>query len=58
MSDNNKGATSYKDTLNLPKTDFPMRGDLVNREPIRLEKWEADNLYSQIIEKRKAVCAP
>ena len=57
MSDNNKSGTSYKETLNLPKTDFPMRGDLVNREPVRLEKWEADNLYSQIIEKRKAAGA-
>ena len=30
----------YKDTLNLPKTGFPMRADLVKREPRRLERWE------------------
>ncbi len=31
----------YRDTLNLPKTDFPMRANLPNREPEMLEKWEA-----------------
>ena len=34
-----------------------MRGDLVNREPVRLEKWKTENLYSRIIEKRKAAGA-
>ena len=29
----------YKDTLNLPKTDFPMKGNLPNREPEILKKW-------------------
>ena len=48
-----EGSTSYKATLNLPDTDFPMRGDLVTREPVRLEKWERDALYFQIIENRK-----
>jgi isoleucyl-tRNA synthetase len=38
----------YKDTLNLPKTDFPMRADLVLREPQRLEKWQAMGLYEKI----------
>ena len=38
----------YKDTLNLPRTDFPMKADLVAREPERLEKWEAANLYEKI----------
>lgn len=47
------GAASYKATLNLPDTAFPMRGDLVTREPARLAKWEAEGLYSQIIQKRK-----
>ena len=47
-------ATDYKPTLNLPRTDFPMRADLVKREPERLEHWEAQNLYRQIVEKRKA----
>src|SRR6266705_6783456 len=38
----------YKDTLNLPRTDFPMRADLVTREPQRLEKWHRDKLYEKI----------
>ncbi|MEM7015673.1 MAG: class I tRNA ligase family protein, partial [Verrucomicrobiota bacterium] len=49
---------SYKDTLNLPETDFPMRGDLVKREPLRLEKWESEQLYQQIDEQRKSEGAP
>ena len=38
----------YKDSLNLPRTDFPMKGDLVTREPQRLEKWASARLYEQI----------
>ncbi|MSU20959.1 MAG: isoleucine--tRNA ligase [Pedosphaera sp.] len=38
----------YKNTLNLPKTDFPMKADLVSREPLRLEKWQASRLYQRI----------
>jgi isoleucyl-tRNA synthetase len=38
----------YKDTLNLPRTGFAMRADLVAREPQRLEKWQAANLYAKI----------
>src|SRR3989442_11650330 len=38
----------YKATLNLPRTDFPMRADLVTREPQRLEKWQTDKLYEKI----------
>src|SRR6266850_1250220 len=38
----------YKDTLNLPRTDFPMKADLVTREPERLKKWEASGLYQRI----------
>ncbi len=41
-------AKNYKDTVLLPKTDFPMKADLVIREPKRLEKWTAENLYQQI----------
>ncbi len=39
---------NYKDTLNLPRTDFPMRADLVAREPQRLEKWRQAGLYEKI----------
>ena len=38
----------YKDTLNLPRTDFSMKADLVTREPLRLEKWRGIDLYEKI----------
>ncbi len=38
----------YKKTLNLPKTAFPMKGNLAQREPERLKKWNQANLYQQI----------
>jgi isoleucyl-tRNA synthetase len=41
-------AVDYKNTLNLPRTDFPMKADLVTREPQRLEKWTASGLYDRI----------
>jgi isoleucyl-tRNA synthetase len=41
-------ATNYKDTLNLPHTDFPMKADLVAREPERLKKWESARLREKI----------
>ncbi|WP_368654747.1 isoleucine--tRNA ligase [Ornithinibacillus sp. 4-3] len=37
----------YKDTLLMPKTEFPMRGNLPNKEPERRVQWEADNVYEQ-----------
>ncbi|MDR1432747.1 MAG: isoleucine--tRNA ligase [Puniceicoccales bacterium] len=40
-----------KDTLNLPKTGFPMRADLVNREPERIEKWRSGGIYEKIQKK-------
>ncbi|KRG68986.1 isoleucine--tRNA ligase [Pseudoxanthomonas dokdonensis] len=43
----------YKATLNLPATDFPMRGDLPKREPQTLERWYADDLYAQLRENAK-----
>ncbi|MEX2578509.1 MAG: isoleucine--tRNA ligase [Verrucomicrobiales bacterium] len=50
----NDGSPSYKATLNLPETEFPMRGDLVNREPVRLRQWEESGLYQKIVAKRKS----
>jgi isoleucyl-tRNA synthetase len=38
----------YKSTLNLPQTDFPMKADLITREPARLKKWETTGLYAAI----------
>ncbi|HDK37555.1 MAG TPA: isoleucine--tRNA ligase, partial [Thiolapillus brandeum] len=40
--------SKYKDTLNLPKTDFPMRGNLAQREPQMLKEWEQRKLYQKI----------
>ncbi len=51
-------AKSYKDTIFLPDTAFPMRGDLTSREPARLEKWENEKLYERITSRRKAQGAP
>ncbi len=41
-------ATDYKDTLNLPDTPFPMRGDLAKREPQMLAQWQAQQRYQRI----------
>lgn len=38
----------YKDTLLMPKTEFPMRGNLPNKEPKMQEKWDEDNMYQQV----------
>lgn len=43
----------YKLTLNLPQTEFPMRGDLSKREPAMLQNWYKHNLYQQIRQARK-----
>jgi len=51
-------APNYKDTLTLPQTTFPMRGDLVQNEPKRLEQWENEGLYQKIIAARRARNAP
>jgi isoleucyl-tRNA synthetase len=40
--------TDYKKTLNLPQTDFPMKADLVAREPKRLQQWLDARLYQNI----------
>ncbi len=40
--------TNYKDTLNLPKTNLPMRANLAGREPAILERWDKEDLYGQI----------
>src|ERR1700749_4259682 len=45
---------NYKETLNLPKTEFPMKANLTTREPEILAKWESTGLYEQIQERTKA----
>jgi isoleucyl-tRNA synthetase len=39
---------SYKDTLNLPKTDFPMKGNLQQREPEFIAQWEKSKIYEKM----------
>lgn len=43
----------YKDTLLMPKTDFPMRGNLPKREPEMQAKWEEENIYQKVQERTK-----
>ena len=43
----------YRHTLNLPKTDFPMKANLPKREPEMLATWETKRIYRQITEKAK-----
>ncbi|GAB3034424.1 isoleucine--tRNA ligase [Bowmanella dokdonensis] len=40
--------SDYKHTLNLPETEFPMRGNLAQREPQMLKQWQEDRLYHKI----------
>lgn len=40
--------TDYKNTLNLPKTDFPMKADLAKREPQMLAFWEKNTIYAKL----------
>ena len=49
---------NYKDTILLPETGFPMRGDLTKNEPVRLKKWEDTGLYERILSRRMAQGAP
>ncbi len=45
--------SEYKNTLNLPETGFPMRGNLANREPEMLKRWYKEDLYGAIREAKK-----
>jgi isoleucyl-tRNA synthetase len=44
---------NYKDTLNLPHTDFPMKANLSEREPIILKKWDEIHLYQSLLKQSK-----
>ena len=44
---------NYKDTLNLPRTEFPMKANLAAREPEMLREWEQTRLYQQIQKSRE-----
>ena len=43
----------YKETLNLPQTEFPMRANLAQREPAMLARWEGMGLHRRMVENRK-----
>ncbi len=43
----------YKETLNMPNTLFEMRGNLANKEPVILKKWQDDDHYHKILEKNE-----
>jgi isoleucyl-tRNA synthetase len=45
---------NYKDTLNLPRTDFPMKANLAAREPEMLRNWEEARLYQEIQKSRES----
>ncbi len=46
-----KKTVDYKETLNLPKTEFPMKANLAIREPEILKKWAGLELYQKILQK-------
>ncbi|MDB5491502.1 MAG: ileS [Micavibrio sp.] len=51
MTDSPKtSADLYKDTVFLPKTEFPMRGELPKNEPVILKKWQDMDLYTRLRE--------
>ena len=50
MSEETNKSKSYKDTLNLPNTKFPMKGNLAQREPEMLKRWDGMNLYQKMRE--------
>jgi isoleucyl-tRNA synthetase len=48
---NGNATVNLKDTLNLPVTDFPMKGNLPEREPQMIAAWDKSDLYRKILEK-------
>ena len=46
-------AQDYNATINLPKTDFPMRAGLPNREPGMLEGWKKIDVYGELLKKNQ-----
>lgn len=44
----------YKDTIQLPKTDFPMKANLAQREPEILKAWEASGIFAKVVARNAA----
>ena len=53
MSEAAQEKRSYKNTLNLPKTAFAMKANLVQNEPASQKRWEKMGLYAQLREQRR-----
>jgi isoleucyl-tRNA synthetase len=51
---NESGAKDYKDTVNLPKTEFPMKGNLTQLEPRMLERWATERTYERMIDRNRS----
>ncbi|MEJ2182337.1 MAG: isoleucine--tRNA ligase [Nitrospirota bacterium] len=49
-----KEKRDYKETLNLPRTDFPMKANLPRREPEMLAFWESREVYRKLLEKNRS----
>jgi isoleucyl-tRNA synthetase len=47
----NTTENKYKDTIQLPKTDFPMRGNLAENEPKLIDYWEKNQIYQKLLKK-------
>ena len=43
----------YNQTINLPKTEFPMRAGLPKREPEMLKRWEELDIYNELLKKNE-----
>ncbi|MBX7536498.1 isoleucine--tRNA ligase [Qipengyuania sp. GH1] len=52
MADSNDTSRDYRDTVFLPKTDFPMKAGLPQKEPKILARWQEEKLYEQLREER------
>src|SRR3954470_10453581 len=48
MTDDTSAPADYRDTVFLPKTDFPMKAGLAQKEPAILARWESENLYGKL----------
>ena len=48
-------SVDYNATMNLPKTDFPMRGNLPQKEPETIKKWQEQKLYQKLMEKNEGL---
>ena len=51
-------AADYKSTVNLPRTDFPMKANLPQREPEMLRRWEEERVYEKLVAQNVARGAP